>query len=648
MRPRSVAWLPCRNALLLLSACLLGACLPSLKQTFAESSYPKEVRVVPPRDLTMSLDASVVGSLVVGFERPREVARCLHEVARKPAMLMAAEQYGRCRASGRAVANCAAHLPWLERSGERYRLTGCAAGLTSPVDRAWLLYAFAEASDALTGYSLSTRGQGSIEAPLSSEESAAFAKTVKHAARLLDRDPTPEHLAGRPVIALSGGAANGAFIAGYVRELLWLRERAWAHARPEDRPAIDELTLAAGFGSSVGTLVALSLDLYFAGLEPTAEERPALEACRARASSPTVTDPTRLVQACAMTRLELDFVRNEWELLCAEPGSVLRLLDPELPSLLRFDPLRDDIVRPAFQSYRRLLLDGAFQRVAMAADFEQNVLVGLDERACRLSGMDADTCLVTGVMASIVQPVFVPPEEHVYSGLYGPDGERGTWLDGSLRSLNPAARAAQFASGKVLVVNAQRAEGVPAHPPPSIVPLIMGTLDTMGAAQRHWEIRYAEQVHARRSAFFCQLPIEGAEPCAPGSAEPGDARVMTVWVPEDIEPAHLFASGYTFDPVVMNALFLAGQRELLRSRHRVLSFLDWCPIGDLEHPGACSATPGGAPSPAFAQEIERELSAIEQKLRENAKYAPLEVWQAHVDERRALVEDKVGLCGEGR
>ena len=66
-----------------------------------------------------------------------------------------------------------------------------------------------------------------------------------------------------PVLALSGGSANGAFTAGFLFELLWARERALLQMPEAQRDALDLRSRFAGLvGTSVGALISQVIDLY--------------------------------------------------------------------------------------------------------------------------------------------------------------------------------------------------------------------------------------------------------------------------------------------------------------------------------------------------------------------------------------------------
>jgi hypothetical protein len=629
----------------------IAGCIPSLKSTFADASYPKENVPVAPRALALSLDAAVVPSLLVAYERPRQVARCLSAAADDAAVLARVFAYGDCLLDRGSASSCVAKLPWVDSSGVTWKLTGCPAGLSTPHDRMRFLLALSEAALALRAYQIESFGHSGGKAPPSKALEAALARTLGHAAMILDRDAVAPREAALPSIALSGGAANGAFVAGYLHALLWTRERALIHAIKAERDLITGYRFGSVFGSSVGSLIALPLDLYFATSRPLPAEERALDACIRAVKVPVSGSADRKLQDCALAKLETDFVKNEWELLCAQPGSVLELLGPDAESMLGFDPLERKVIDPFFAALHRPLLANDFTRTALAVDLRQHVLVGLDERACLIPGMDALRCLREGVMSSIVEPVFVPARPKVYSGLLGPTGESGTWLDGSIRSLNPAARAATYTLGRVLAINTHRAHGVPAPEPKGVLPLLLGTFDSLGAGSRAWELRYARSYQEARKQLACDLAVRFAEGvlCEVPAPSPGsptrdglDGDLYEVWVPEDIAPSVLSAGGYTFDPAVMRGLFLWGQKEFFRSRRRILVWLGWCAIGRLEDPRVGCST--SRTSAAFAAELRSRSDAVERELEGLAKYADPALWQRHVDERRELVEDRLETC----
>src|SRR5688572_7990596 len=90
-----------------LAAVALAGCIPTIKSTFAEASYPKEHVPIAPRALALSLDAAVIPSLLVAYERPRQVARCLSAAADDEAVLTGIFAYGDCLLDRGTPSSCA-------------------------------------------------------------------------------------------------------------------------------------------------------------------------------------------------------------------------------------------------------------------------------------------------------------------------------------------------------------------------------------------------------------------------------------------------------------------------------------------------------------------------------------------------------------
>ena len=630
---------------------LVGGCLPTLKSTFADAAYSTEPNRVPARDPILALDAALVPHLLVDYQYPREVARCLALAARDPNLPPSLWRYAECSGKVPAPSDCTLQLPWVrareqpaEGSAPR-QLSGCFAELRSGRDRTRALLAVTDAALGWRHYQLGALGSSGVTSMPPASQLVALSRTFEHAALLLNHDPA-EHPEPLPVLSLSGGAANGAFVAGYLYGLLWSREKARTFANQSQKSAIDGYRFRGLVGSSVGTLVGLALDLYFSHEAPSPTQRRALDACIHAGGAAASGDPGRKLQDCALAKLRGDFVRNEWELLCARSGNVLELTEPDFSSMLKFDPLERNTLAPFFDTFGTLITGNAFNRTAMAVEIEQNLLVGLDERACRIEPMDRGRCLSEAVLASIVEPLFVPPRSQVFSGLNGARGEVGTWFDGSLRSLNPAFRATSFALGKVLAVNTTRAEGQPQEAPAGAVPILLSTTDMLGGGQRSWELAYARAYQRERVARACELgrDLGELELCAVlGQAGPNDG-MLSVWVPDDVAPAALFAKGYTFDPLVMRGLFLWGQKEYLRTRAGVLSWLGWCALNALER--ADAACPEAGVSPGYAALVANEALAVERELASLRKYEDKEIWRRHQLERKELVKAKLETCKE--
>ncbi|MCK5798501.1 MAG: patatin-like phospholipase family protein, partial [Deltaproteobacteria bacterium] len=357
-------------------------------------------------------------------------------------------------------------------------------------------------------------------------ESRGPARAIfRNAATILRHEaPGWPHRVEHPVLALSGGAANGAFTAGYLHALLSLREMAIqrsetltpspnythrTHGRHYGTLAnlIDaEYRFGGAAGTSVGSLVSMLVDLYFAHPKGPLSEPilGALRHCVADAHRAGIGDgilpKNRAVQACALAKLRQDLsTRNEWDLLCAEPGDILELIINR-PNMLRFDPLMRHIVRPYLETFHTLLAQNDFVTIAMSVDLQQNVLIGVDERVCQAASIPTVDCLAAGIQASISEPIFVPPVRRLHLGLK-PTGQTGTWLDGGLHSGTPVARALGLAGDGVpiLAINTNRAEGVPNGPLGDAFDALFGSLGTMADKTREWEIAYGELQDEERS-----------------------------------------------------------------------------------------------------------------------------------------------------
>lgn len=313
----------------------------------------------------------------------------------------------------------------------------------------------------------------------------------------------PRDTLNAPVLALSGGSANGAFTAGFLFELLWARERALLQMPEAQRDAFDLQSRFAGLvGTSVGALISQVIDLYsvdprtqlsprqLAFLDACVKTEPvALEVesnhgdsnddgssdggCFSEAPRPTFpglpppgppgTSPPRPIQRCALAKLVKYFSDvEEKDLMCIEPGAVTRMVggksglalgEPSL-GLMRFDPMSGTILDPILEELAQPTLDNDTTRIVVSVDMQQNQVVGLDERSCLWLPKETSTqgappyarvgtrpyCLGAQVMASVVLPFFARPLRHTYSG-YSEFGECSTWLDGGLRSAFPVLRA---------------------------------------------------------------------------------------------------------------------------------------------------------------------------------------------------------------
>lgn len=639
-----------------LFAILLGtsACIPTIKSTFVDLSYPSDPPKSAPRNLPLTVDSALNATLMVAYERPREAGACLGELGANAQVRRAMYAYGACMASGGSRLSCSPKLPWfkpLEGGPAPFSLRfPCNAPPSAEGDRLALAASLDDAAVAIVSYQTAALGPSIVRAEPPADLLAAFGDALAHGSRLLSADPVAVHEPKDPALSLSGGAANGAFVAGFVYAMLWMREMARVYASPGQCALLDKERFSSAFGSSVGSLISLPLDLYFTDEAPPPNLGPALDACIKTGSGRIAPRTDRPLQDCALAKLEHDFVANEWDLLCARPGSALELLNPSTKSLLKFDPLDQNTLAPFFSTFGALTRGNGFGRTLVAADLGQGVLGVVDERACRTPGMNPEQCEREAVLASVSEPILAPSRDRIFSGLAGPAGERGIWFDGGLQSVNPAARAVGATRGKVLALNTFRAVSSPIASIEGFAPVVLGTVSTIGIRMIGWETSYAGLEQHRRHAQACEVGklVGSTVLCpsgAPGAAAPTmEPQLLSVSVPDDIKPSQLFASGYTFDPVVMRGLFLWGERAFLRSRAEVLNFVDWCVPAALERGVAC---PGGdGKNPAFAKAVSDLELKINIEIDTYKQYEDPGVWKKHLEERKKLVNREMKTCSE--
>jgi|GEM_PF-5629346 len=683
----------------------------SKEAAFRDAMYPKDPRLPPPLAYDLTAAASLTPLVASGFDAPVAAAACLREVLSVPELadrmdlvpafrdrmadLMA---YANCvdpitdryhgdeSPAGRRRRCAVAHLgtelvppaaPEPEPGGVTDGVRAGAgafglrcgnAGALGHLDRLRAIRVVTDLAETISVNERAATGQtldpekcwaGPVSACGCEDVRDRYERGVQRSIALglalLEADPAATRPAGAPPItsfptlALSGGAANGAFTAGYFHALLGLRLAAlsgMAHGAGKKLDA--EYRFSTVAGTSVGSLVGLLIDLYFAPERPQEPRLPELPAALfPGCSHQGPPDPT-WHERCALGALEAIFNHtDEGDLLCAERGSVVGLVASGHGDdhLLRFDPLLDEILTPFVARFHRVLLDNDLVRLTVGADLTQNVAIGLDERACRLPGIDPEQCILRALQTSISEPVFVPPVRKVYSGLYLEAGEgsapdataRLTWFDGGLRSGTPADLALLRAGGarsnkdpsfaRVLTVTTTPFEGITkTHPKNGLSTFFDSTFDAVDQV-RKWEIAHAQLLaEARRTSLWtfggrpaaagtAATPTTAAPPPAPaalGSADveapslaaeatgasrpprPSSARtaqiaaahvnasVLPIFVPSTIEPRALFAAGYQFDPMMMRGLYLWGVLTFLKSHDRVLSFLRWEELLDWE------------------------------------------------------------------
>jgi hypothetical protein len=697
-----------RAMTLLLVAVASFTCGPTIKNEFIDMSYPEQARAIPAHDWELSVAATLVPTLVVGYAAPAAAGSCIEEIVARAGELDHMWSFGQCLASALPAAgtsndadagasvDAGAALPpadagaaapaadagqvtqdgaldagtrgtsvspvptgnaeleqWMTCARQSFPWIGhgqltvpCAATLSS-ADRLEVTLALLETSEAAFGYYLSAFGYGRQSAPLTDPMKQAMVAAIGQSVRLLKADPGPQPPHGKarrelPFLALSGGAANGAFTAGYLHAMFTLREAALAAgdvADAQKRPIDLGYRFGGATGTSVGTLVGTLADLYFTDQPnpPPPELGIALRDCLG-ASAP---HSPRDIQACALLKLRKYFEVSEWDLLCAEDGYFLDLFKTR-ENALRFDPMRHNIVEPFFASFGPWVTHNDFLRIVMVADLNQNVVLGLDERACLLPGMNRGKCLEEAVLASVSEPTFAPPVPVVYSGLRGPVGESGRWLDGGVRTGTPTARGVPMTADRILAISTNRSEGVPSAGSDCGFAVLLESVDALVAQTRQWELAHTGLYREARRDRGCRLGREVNAPfyCPTASATAApyiglQGDLKAVFPPLDVAPQELFAAGYTFDPYVMKGLFAWGQKTFLDGRSVIFQWLRWKVLLDLENPSTGSAT--------YREAVRQYASQVGQVVDSYAHVTTSEL-DEHRKQRHDEVKDHMDTC----
>ena len=475
-----------------------------MRNVFATLTYPKDKlpdggvdetdtdesrwQEPPPIDVDFQLYALVQLEAVTAYENPGQVAECFNAITE-----IDLQRTGRQLSRASNWAKTAADQEALLKTHVQ-----CKPSLENPIDRALLLYSYSRVAGAVLAQARNTTLTRDGGSAVFSGGKNALSKVATLLATGTVDGGVPHARTDRPVLAMSGGSANGAFTAGFVFELLSARERALAELAQRDAGAAvtaeENSRFDAMVGTSVGALIAQLLDLYYVDTASlSGKQLNDLAACATRhadivpvprgssaqcydGAPPDGEDEVfpglelvesmkadRLAQKCALMKLYRNFVYdNEPRLLCVEPAPATALvgfLGQTRPNFIRFDEMSRRIIDPMLSQFSGPMLDNPVNRTVVAIETEQNQTLGLDERSCTalpslgapVDSEEADDqqvvrstgreyCLSSGVMASVVLPFFARPVRHTYSG-YVPRGECGTWLDGGLRSAFPAYRA---------------------------------------------------------------------------------------------------------------------------------------------------------------------------------------------------------------
>jgi|GEM_PF-3187733 hypothetical protein len=507
----------------LLALASLCACPPFKADTrwlFSDATYSATTVATPPSPTSAELDLQVFSALeleaVMAYRKPAEMAKCLRAFPKQDIRALGEKLIQ----AGSKWASVAATIPLPPE---------CAA-----TGEPQTLVQFVLARIATAATDMATTEANTVDG--GAHDVYDHVRTALDAiATLLRNTPTQEppeqESQDAPVLALSGGAANGAFSAGFMFELLTIRERI---LRSQNIDGTGKYRFSALVATSVGALIAQILDLYFvdskADLSPTqkafvkttcedywAPNRPH-DACYqggdggvdvATSSSKGCFDgwpksastqdqldlglsgldattraalfATRPRQMCALTKLYKYFTDDDEEtLMCVESGPVTRMvsvLGTPTANFTRFDPMATNIIAPLLANFADELVANDMPRVVVSVESEDNQTVGLDERACVNMPSSGPTVALAPpgtreycLGAGVMSSAVLPIFALGVRHNYdgvNPQGSCGTWFDGGLRSGFPVYRALRMSRPAI--------DGIVADPRHTLRVLAVGT-----------------------------------------------------------------------------------------------------------------------------------------------------------------------------
>jgi predicted acylesterase/phospholipase RssA len=364
--------------------------------------------------------------------------------------------------------------------------------------------------------------------------------------------------ATRPTTAvvMSGGAATGAFTAGFVSRLLQVLDGCH-HAKDAAGNAVDACPAASidlVVGTSTGSLVGVLVDLFH----------------------------TKGQEALARRLLVDNYTcSTERDLYCMHDEYDWKLAS-DLKGIVRFDGIEKKLT----QAIAGGTANNKTESVAVSVDFDSGDIYAQSDQD---PADETDTAgRAKAVLASIVEPVMADPVD----GLPLKNGIiAGTFIDGGIRSGLPMREAVHRGAERTLVIATGSIDPGPSAHADSALPILLRTIDLATGQPFVGEVQEAEFAAAtrrlveykvcktrvgaatkapaaidlerfcRRTALFpatdAHAEIAAATYIGPQLFEEVAQTWKSEWVyrPESGGPS---AVGYSFDPRLMRELFKQG------------------------------------------------------------------------------------------
>lgn len=436
-------------------------------------------------------------------------------------------------------------------------------------------------------------------------------------------------------VAVKGGASSGMFSAGAVWRMLTMIQKyqKWKAEQPTDQPnrqhgvAVTDAHLTVASGTSAGAVIAGAVDLFHQEkclIDPAAtvfRREHKMKPEQTLASGPACQEYARRVLATLFT------CTDQSNLYCKESGMVWSLLDKQR-GLMDFNRLRGLLARHIGPN----VLTNPMELVLTTVDFRWgNLYVLSDQDPSTVTPTLGTEPSPTGLLdvhrnieASFVLPFIALPVDKLR--IHGKDDTVGVYLDGGIKSEVPLFALMQRGVERAVMVGSGPPQITPTAPQKNALEIAMHYLDVSLSAvtEAEWRAsvpvtRYVEgiereacvesltdQLKDTEKKAFCGGNLSEAcdssqkyrqAEASNGEPDAGARRfeVMGIFRQEKIDPTF----GYSFDPVQMKRLFMAGA-EASRERCAELgAFLgmgdapkekraEWCNVSPIEEAGLCS------------------------------------------------------------
>jgi predicted acylesterase/phospholipase RssA len=369
----------------------------------------------------------------------------------------------------------------------------------------------------------------------------------------------------RPTTALvmSGGAATGAFIAGFVSRIMDVFQTCH-HSRAGD--ACPNATIDLVVGTSTGTLIGVMVDLFQVPGQETNAKRLLVD------------------NYTCSTEKDLYCKHDEWDWHLAE----------NMRGLMRFNGIEKKIKAALISAMRT----NASELVTLAVDYDSGDLFAQSDQDPR--DRASDEARVQTLLSSIVEPIMADPVDNLTSG-----GKplKGTFIDAGVRSGLPLREAVWRGAERTLIISTANVDIGPAPHAPAALQILFRTVDIATSQNFIGELQQAEfEAAARRTAEYnlCDFRLRGAgvdlitrksfcrrdnlwKPAAkeiatsfavgPGLFPDVANAWQSTWInrPETSGPG---ATGFSFDPAFMRNLFKWGVRTFQTRCRESLALLN--------------------------------------------------------------------------